>query len=363
MPLAQQIPVVDLSVLGGDGAEAKASQHTLNTALSTYGLVFITNHGIDLDRLEAFYNDFVKLTTRPVAEKQALGGADIWYQRGYTPPNTEQAVAATGQPDFKECYFAAPVATDPDLSAEYPQIFADNVWPEDADAFKSGYLDLGRKLHGIGLKLLEGAALALGLAANAFAGKTLGGPHVSRALRYLPLKTEQLGKVLWGEEHTDFNLLTILPGGRFFNPEGQLSERPDNGSGLYLRTRATEAHPAGQQLRGVPPAGCIVAQVGQQLEILSGGHFQATPHKVTPPDTVGWTRCSFAHFVHVHPYTMLAPLPSFRDAQTTESYRPAVLAGTYALKTLIDIGLAPTSELDRLGYRHYDRLAGQREMD
>ena len=37
-----------------------------------------------------------------------------------------------------------------------------------------------------------------------------------------------------------------------------------------------------------------------------------------------------------------------------------MLAGTYAVKTLVDIGLAPVGELDRLGYRHYDRLAGLR---
>jgi hypothetical protein len=34
-----------------------------------------------------------------------------------------------------------------------------------------------------------------------------------------------------------------------------------------------------------------------------------------------------------------------------------VLAGTYGIKTLVDIGLAPASALDKLGYRHYDRLA------
>jgi hypothetical protein len=37
-----------------------------------------------------------------------------------------------------------------------------------------------------------------------------------------------------------------------------------------------------------------------------------------------------------------------------------VLAGTYAIKTLVDIGLAPREALDKLGYRHYDRLAALR---
>ncbi|MGZ3458089.1 MAG: isopenicillin N synthase family dioxygenase, partial [Archangium sp.] len=38
------------------------------------------------------------------------------------------------------------------------------------------------------------------------------------------------------------------------------------------------------------------------------------------------------------------------------NYAPPVLAGTYDIKTLVDIGLAPASALDQLGYRHYDRL-------
>jgi hypothetical protein len=40
---------------------------------------------------------------------------------------------------------------------------------------------------------------------------------------------------------------------------------------------------------------------------------------------------------------------------------PPVLAGTYAIKTLVDIGLAPKSAIDKLGYRHYDRLEAQRK--
>ena len=43
-----------------------------------------------------------------------------------------------------------------------------------------------------------------------------------------------------------------------------------------------------------------------------------------------------------------------------KNYGPPVLAGTYSLKTLVDIGLAPKETIDKLGYRHYDRLESQR---
>ena len=139
------------------------------------------------------------------------------------PQDTERAVLAGGQPDFKECYFVAPEEIDPILQTEYPQIFADNVWPNDAleNGFAEAYLAIGHQLHNIGLTLLEGTAEALQLPKNTFTNYVKGGAHVTRALHYLPLQESQVNTgVRWGEEHTDFNLLTLLPGGRFYYDDG-----------------------------------------------------------------------------------------------------------------------------------------------
>ena len=185
-----------------------------------------------------------------------------------------------------------------------------------------------------------------------------GGPHVTRSLKYLSLTEAQIAQgVLWGEEHTDFNLLTLLPGGRFYSTEGQQIESPDPNSGLYLRTRS------GRQVRGGAPKGAIVIQVGQQLEILTGGQLLATPHVVTAPYVAGVTRCSCAHFVHLHAHQLVRPLPAFATPEAVVSYGPPVLAGTYGLKTLVDIGLAPSDAIESLGYRHYKRLVQQRETN
>ena len=62
-----------------------------------YGLVYVKNAGLSADALEAFYASYLEFTDRPRAEKEALSGKDIWFQRGWTPPNTEQAVVAGGQ--------------------------------------------------------------------------------------------------------------------------------------------------------------------------------------------------------------------------------------------------------------------------
>ncbi|NCG20841.1 MAG: isopenicillin N synthase family oxygenase [Rhodobacterales bacterium] len=358
-----QIPVVDLNDLRSVNDERRQrAGEALRVAFSQYGLAYIQNHGVSREDVLALYEQFMDVLRRPQAEKATWGGPDIWYQRGWTPPNTEQAVVAGGQPDFKECYFAAPVPLDKRCRSYWPQIYNDNVWPDSADSYRDAYLGLGRTVHGVGMDLLRGCALALGMRVDTLTSRCEGGAHVTRLLRYLALSEGQLNTgVLWGEEHTDFNLLTLLPGGVFYKHGEQTGDRPADFSGLKLRTRPTPEHPDGQLVSGVPPKGCMVAQVGQQLEVLSGGRFLATPHGIHAPGELGWERTSFAHFVHLNGMQTVAPLGPFRDADSI--YAPPVLAGTYAMKTLVDIGLAPPSTMDQFGYRQYDRLAQIREDD
>ncbi|MCA9610091.1 MAG: isopenicillin N synthase family oxygenase [Myxococcales bacterium] len=348
------IPIVDLAdLVHHDEAVRRAAVEAIRLGFGEYGLVYVASHGVDIALRDRLYERFVGFTDQPAEAKERLNAGRIWYQRGWTPPNTEKAVVAGGQPDFKECYFAAPVPTDPACGIEYPEIYADNVWPDgDESDFARDYVALGQQLHEAGLSLLSGVAMAFDLHPRWFDRRLEGAAHVFRLLRYLPLREDLIGTgVLWGEEHTDFNLLTLLPGGKFLDPSGTPCARPDDASGLYLRTRS------GAKVRGVAPEGCIVAQVGQQLEILSGGELLATPHVITAPGTPGYTRVSGAHFLHLHAHEMVFPLERFRSDETLRAYSPPVLAGTYAIKTLVDIGLAPATALDGLGYRHYDRLA------
>jgi isopenicillin N synthase-like dioxygenase len=357
------IPTVDLTDLSSsEQAPRKRAVNALREAFGIYGLCYVKGHGVR--DVAALYDRFHAFTARTTEDKQRFNRRDLWYQRGWTPPDTEKAVVAGGQPDFKECWFSAPEPLDPELRAQYPELYAENVWPDGDAEFERRSNEVGHALHEVGMALLRGCALALGLSSDAFEKRCAGGPHVFRLLRYLPLTPEHTQKkVLWGEEHTDFNLLTLLPGGRFHDPSGTPADSPDGKSGLYLRTRPSAEHPEGQLLRGAAPPGCVIAQVGQQLEILSGGTFLATPHVITAPNAPGWSRLSAAHFVHLHSHQLLFPLPELRTAESVRAYSPPVLAGTYSIKTLVDIGLAPASALSKLGYRHYDRLASIRARE
>lgn len=355
--MSLNIPVINIPALkAGDPTQLSE----LKRGLGELGLIHISEHGLPMDEVNQFYERFKDFCRQPLEQKQRLAAGDIWFQRGWTPPDTERAVIAGGQPDFKECYFAAPLEISDELRAEYPQICAKNRWPEGQGEFRRLYLIVGEALHMVGLTLLEGCARALQLPHDTFTSMINGGPHVTRALHYLPLKAAQVGtEIRWGEEHTDFNLLTLLPGGHFYHDDDSPFS-PKEVSGLYLRTRASSEHPNGQRVKGSAPRGCMIAQVGQQLEILTGGQLQATPHEILPPQQAGVHRVSMAHFMHLHPHSVLTPLAPFRTPESVSAYRPPVLAGNYSLKTLVDIGLAPTHSLEALGYRHYGRLEGQR---
>ncbi len=358
-----EIPVLEhADLVSDDPAARERAARAVAEAFGGPGLVFVRGAPVAMAEVHALYDDFLEVLDRPREEKAGWGGAGIWYQRGWTPPNTEVAIEGHGQPDFKECFFAAPVELDPGARRLWPELYAENVWPAGADSFREGLLRVGGALHEVGLRLLSACERALGLEAGALVEATRGAASVTRLLKYLPLDEDQVSRraaVLWGEEHTDFNLLTLLPGGRFYR--GGRPDRPEDGGGLYLRTRPTPEHPSGERIEGTAPPGCLVAQVGQELEVLSGGRFLATPHGIVAPGEPGFSRCSIAHFVHLHARRVVEPLAAL--GPSGGDYRPPVLAGTYATKTLVDIGLAPPEALGQLGYRHYDRLARQRRME
>lgn len=352
------VPFVDLDDLTSDNpASRDRASRAIHAGYAELGLVTIAGHGLERDAVERLYRRFLELSDQPEAFKRRHHRDDIWFQRGWTPPNTERAVVAGGQPDFKECWFAAPCPLDPEAKVGWPELYADNQWPETPADFPSLHVEVGQRLHEVGRLLLRGCERSLRLDEGTFDTYLDGAAHVTRVLKYLPLSPQHVEQgTLWGEEHTDFNLLTLLAGGQFQDPTGAPCPPPDDRAGLYLRTRPNAHHPRGRMIRGRPPAGHLVSQVGQQLEILTGGVFQATPHVIKAPGVPGYTRTSVAHFLHVHAARTLTPLPALRTPESLEAWRPPVLAGTYAVKTLVDIGLAPAEALDRLGYRAYDRL-------
>jgi len=374
-----------------DEAKRAVQARNLYKCFEEVGLVCVkgVEHyypGGDAGKTLELYNQYVELLKREKDQLMSHGGEQIWYQRGYTPTNVEVGLVSAGKPDLKECWFNQMGEMDESCQAWYPEIYAQNIWPQDespkvsefsAAKYKELYEQCGQALHAIGSTLLSLSEDALLVPKGSFTEKAAGGCHVTRLLRYIALNREladlsAADQINWGEEHTDMNLITVLPGGHFYEhksdidivpaPAGSKPPGEQRQSGLFLRTKNN------QTVLAKAPKGCFIAQVGQQLEVLSGGKFIATPHKITAPDVPGWSRCSMAHFVHLRGDAMVAPVKDEEGklvggTDAARFYAPPVLAGTYVLKTLVDIGLAKPRDLDKLGYRNYDLLEKQRNEE
>ena len=349
----QRIPIVDAGALEAADAE---TLEALRVAFGEYGILHLSGHGLPDAWLDELYGTYTAFCAEPDDVKQEMSRPDLWYQRGWTPPNTEVAIAGGGQPDFKECFFACCTELDTYDGVLYPQINCGNVWPRGFDSFPSQYERVALALQALGERVLAGCEQALELDPGALTQRLHKGPHVTRLLRYLPLDESNVDAgVLWGENHTDFCSMTLLPGGRFLDENGKRMDPPKDGSGLFLTSRSGELVP------GSAPPGCITVQIGQQLEVLTGGTLLATPHEIRAPKTPGLSRLSCAHFMHMHTDQVVFPLERFRDEEAVLRYRPPTLAGTYDTKILVDIGLAPAEALDGLGYSNQDRIQSQKQ--
>lgn len=340
------IPIVSIGDLsrGDKGAAKKVLE-----AFVRFGLVFISGTKLTPGFMEQFYRQWLPFARRPLDEIKYLIRPDIAFQRGFSPPNTERAIAAGGQPDYKVNYFAG--VSDAEQRLKWPMLFEPNVWPSDLPNFGGEYLAINDSCGEVAYYVISALELALGLTQGSISLLATRGPHIGRAIYYLPLDEAEASEGrIWAENHTDFNMVTVLPPSRFVQGDEFIAKAPDDRVGLYLKTRD------GKEVSGIAPQGCITVQLGQQLEIILGGRALATEHGVRAPSTPGIGRSSFAYFHHMGVGCELAPFPEF-EAEAGGRYNPPKQVGAYDFMTLYQIGLLTLDQLiGLLGYPNQVRV-------
>lgn len=136
--------------------------------------------------------------------------------------------------------------------------------------------------------------------------------HKCRLILYHEYEDESqraAAKGMWAPPHKDTCLLTVLVPGVFLATAGggRLDECPDPEVGLYVRDlRGAVTH-----ISAPPGVGeCLFFQVGEALQVVSGGLFHATEHCVRGPPgpLAGYARASMAVFLQPHAHEEL-PLP------------------------------------------------------
>jgi len=76
----------------------------------------------------------------------------------------------------------------------------------------------------------------------------------------------------WCGWHNDHGSLTGLLPALYLNSDGEIVDCPDSKAGLYIKNRS------GKLVHAKIPENAIAFQVGETMQIHTGGLLQATPH-------------------------------------------------------------------------------------
>ncbi len=310
-----EIPVLDVSRLStGDAADAKAVAEALGAHLETTGFVYISGHGVPRDSVEAVREAGRRFHALPLDEKMKLGINHNF--RGYLGFDTStivtSSVAAVSKPNRSESLMIMDevAADDPDALAGKPLQGA-NRWPDEAvlPGFRATIEIYVRHMTGLARRMVETAAVALGLPAQALAPHFLKPTTFLRLLHY-PTQPEEAG--LFGSApHTDYGFITLLA--------------QDDVGGLEVRNKA------GDWIAAPPIPDTFVLNVGDILARWSNDRFVSTPHRVV--NRSGRERYSQPFFFDPAMDTTVETLPTCIPPGSTPKYRPVVY-GEYLMERI-----------------------------
>lgn len=281
------VPVVDVSALaatGPESADRRRAAEELGRAAREVGFMYVTGHSIPAERFDRLLGAAQEFFALPDERKMRSWIGRSSNHRGYVPPGEE--VFAGGGPDHKEAFDLAGdlPADDPDHLAGNP-LLGPNQWPADLPGFREAVGSWYEAVFALGRTLFGGFALALGLPADAFEPLLTKPPSQLRLIHY-PLDTSAEDRPGIGA-HTDYECFTLL---RPTAPGLEVL----NGAGEWI---------------DVPPRGdAFVVNIGDLLELWTGGGFVATTHRVRK---VSAERYAFPLFFCVDYPTRVAPLPGF----------------------------------------------------
>lgn len=247
------IPVIDISDLKSP-LLSKRNQvaQKMKDAASDVGFLQVSHHGIDPSLMTELVGVAKAYFSKPMEEKMENYIGLSENHSGYVPEGEE--TFAEGGYDRKESY---------DVNYDYregPQLhplLGPTQWPEDPEfrekvtAYYQAAMELGRLLF-------KGFALGLGLPEEALL-KHVNHPTSQLRLIHYPFDPDDNEAHQGIGAHTDYECFTIL-----------YPTKP----GLEVLGKSGEWIPVPLE------ENCFVINIGDMLEVLSGGRYVATSHRV-----------------------------------------------------------------------------------
>ncbi|EFJ42026.1 hypothetical protein VOLCADRAFT_43246, partial [Volvox carteri f. nagariensis] len=253
-----------------------------------------------------------RFASLPEEVKEKYVDADSRYNFGWS--HGKESLASGVLDTLKGSFYANPLNLSEDevsqLRRTYPGYFHRNLWPrEELPELEAAFKDLGRLICAVGCLLAEhcdrycvlacahrvaGYQVFYATMRSSFPRATRSTQQQQPASASSQAEADADDEHAWCGLHTDHGSLTGLTAAMYLDEQGREVPSPDPDAGLYIRDRN------GRFTRAVIPPECIAFQVGEALQVHSGGLLMATPHYVRAPRSHlagGISRNTFAVFM------------------------------------------------------------------
>jgi len=254
------LPVVDLR------ADAGTLRKSLREAAHEVGFFYLTGHDVPEELASGVLEAARRLFELPEADKNAVAMVRSPHFRGYTRLGGE---LTRGEVDWREQIDIGPER--PPIGGpgkpDYLWLQGPNQWPAALPELPGIIDEWDAALSSVARTLLRHWAASLGSPPDVFDSAFAETPATLIKIVRYPARAASSQGV---GAHRDAGVLTLLlaePGSR----------------GLQVR-RARRGHPGHQASRGwidVPPLeGAFIVNIGELLEVATGGYLRATEHRV-----------------------------------------------------------------------------------
>jgi len=275
-----EIPQIDAGPLLSDNPDA-ALISELAAACTDVGFFYVRNHGVPSEQITEIRHQAERFFEQPMADKMKLRIDQK--MRGYLPLDYASYKGEDREAKSRQEGFWA--GNDRPASDHY---FLDgpNQWSPDHPELRDAMLAYQNSMENLTTALERGFARALGLAADGLA------PYFARPMtmlklnHYPPQDNPENVSYIGVVPHTDAGAFTIL--------------WQDDGDGLEIQNRS------GEWIGAPSIPGTFVINIGNIMQIWSGGRFSSTPHRVI--NRGGRDRYSIPLFVYPGHEAMIEPL-------------------------------------------------------
>jgi isopenicillin N synthase-like dioxygenase len=283
-------PILDLGQFDAGPQARRRFVEALGAAARDIGFLYLIGHGIPEALGRSVFALSRKFFALPEEEKLAIEMVNSSHFRGYTRVGRE---LTRGQPDRREQLdvgLEAPALTRVPADQPWLRLQGPNQWPSSLPELRPVLLEWQEVLTRVLLKLLGAFALALEQPEGAF--DDLVGSTANRLLKIIRYPGSRAGAADQGVgAHKDSGILTAV--------------WQDETGGLEVEVEAEAGF-----IPARPVPGALVINIGELLELATGGYLKATVHRVVSPSEAT-DRLSVAFFLgaRLDAQVKVLPLP------------------------------------------------------